>query len=834
LENPGGGKIGFALNDGRGTIIMIWDYNEEDLRSHLKHHLWHSLAKDHFSATKRDRYITTALTARDYVTKKWIETQQRYYDRDTKRVYYLSLEFLLGRLLMNTILNLGMEDAFSEAADVLETNLESVVTTEWDAGLGHGGLGRLAACFLDSMATLGIPGYGYGIRYEYGIFFQRIRDGYQVETPDNWLRYGIPWEFPRPSVLYMVRYHGRVNAVTGGDGRKRMELVDTDNVMAMAYDYPVPGYRNGVVNTLRLWSAKSTREFDLDYFNSGDYVRAMAEKDRSESISKVLYPNDTSLAGKELRLKQQYFFSSATLQDIIRRFLKGSQDFSRLPDKVAIQLNDTHPSIAIPELMRILVDDHGIDWDDAWNITTRTFSYTNHTILPEALETWPEEIIGSLLPRHYQIIQEIDRRFLIQVAYRFPEESKKTDSMAIVTRQPQGTIHMARLAIVGSRKVNGVSALHSDILKKTVFHDFSEMWPDKFTNVTNGVTPRRWILEANPSLSRLLCDRLGDSWVDHAEKLRDLEPLADDPDFRNRFMEAKTRNKERLVQCMDEKLKVRANPSLFLDCQVKRFHEYKRQLLNILHVLTLYNRIVDGTEGENFLPRTVLFSGKTAPGYAICKLIIKLIHSVAAVIDAHPRMKDKLKVCFVPNYSVSAAQIIIPAAELSEQISTAGFEASGTGNMKFTMNGSLTIGTLDGANVEIREQVGEENFFLFGMKADETFALRGHYDPAGISARTPELQKILDQLTGGYYSPGDRDLFKPITQTLLNPNDRFFVLADYEDYVRCQASVAEAYRDRDRWAKMAILNVARSGIFSSDRSIQEYAKNIWEVNPILP
>ncbi|MCX8026915.1 MAG: glycogen/starch/alpha-glucan phosphorylase [Thermodesulfovibrionales bacterium] len=801
------------------------------LHEALLDHLTYDLAKDMYSATNHDKYTSVVLSVREQLVENWILTQQTYYNLDVKRVYYLSLEFLLGRLLRNYIINLNMHDDYYRAVDVLGMSLLDIVEHEWDAGLGNGGLGRLAACFIDSLATLQYPAYGYGIRYEYGIFTQKIMDGWQVESPDNWLRYGNAWEFPRPEVIYNVRFYGRVNTITSGGGKYRMEWVDGDEVMAMAYDYPVPGFRNKTVNTLRLWSAKSTREFNLDYFNSGDYIKAMESKSESESISKVLYPNDTSLAGKELRLKQQYFFVSATIKDIIRRFKKFHHSFKEFPDEVAIQLNDTHPSIAIPELMRILVDEELLAWDDAWEITKKTISYTNHTVLPEALEIWSEGLFAHLLPRHLQIIQEINRRFMIAVDERFPNEDWRKEQMSIITGWDQKFIHMARLSIVGSHTINGVSELHSQILKDKVFKNFYEMYPERFTNVTNGITPRRWLLQANFGLSKLITSAIGEKWMTNLDELRKLEQFAEDKEFVRRFAQAKQFNKEFLAKYIKKTCDIEINPNFMLDSQVKRFHEYKRQLLNLLHVITLYNRIREGKDNGHYPPRVVLFSGKSAPAYYICKLIIKLIHNVSQAIANDPLVSKKLQLVFVPNYGVTLAQRIIPASELSEQISTAGYEASGTGNMKFTLNGALTIGTLDGANVEIRQEVGEENFFLFGLTAEEIFALRPHYNPYHYYESNPELKQCIDQIGSGYFSPENTNLFKPLVDSLLG-YDRFFVLADYESYIKCQERVGETYLDEKKWNKMAILNVARVGKFSSDRAINEYAQNIWHIREV--
>ncbi|HQM75670.1 MAG TPA: glycogen/starch/alpha-glucan phosphorylase [Syntrophorhabdaceae bacterium] len=803
----------------------------EKLHRSLLDNLTYNLAKDMYSATPRDKFNSVVLSVREMIVKNWINTQQRYYDVNAKRIYYLSLEFLLGRLLKNYVINLGLSDEYGKAVDVLGLSYEDALEHEWDAGLGNGGLGRLAACFLDSLATLQYPGYGYGIRYEYGIFQQKIKDGFQVEIPDNWLRYGNPWEFPRPELLYSVRFYGKIGTIAGRNGRFRMKWIDGDEVMAMAYDYPVPGFKNNTVNTLRLWAAKSSREFDLEFFNSGDYIRAVQDKNSSENISKVLYPSDQYAAGKELRLKQQYFFVSATLKDIVRRYKKFHQSYNEFPDSVAIQLNDTHPSVAIPELMRIFVDHDGLNWDDAWKITSKTFGYTNHTVLPEALETWTEGLFGYLLPRHLQIVQEIDRRFLVQVTEMFPGDKERKNRVAIISGNGERVVNMARLAIVGSHSVNGVSMLHSDILKQNLFRDFFEMMPEKFKNVTNGITPRRWLLQSNPQLSRLIMDAIGDKWATDLEELKNLEAFVEDKEFCKEFRLIKEANKDALSDYIFKAYWISFPSEYLLDCQTKRFHEYKRQLLNILHIVTMYNRIKEGRADKNITPRTVLFSGKSAPSYFMCKLIIKLIHSISAAIDADPSVSDRLRVIFVPNYDVSIAQRIMPAAELSEQISTAGYEASGTGNMKYTINGALTIGTLDGANVEIREEVGEDNFFLFGYKTEELEALRAHYNPRQVYEENKELKQAIDQIAGGYFSPDIRNLFQPIVSSILD-YDKYFVLADYASYIECQERVDKAYRNKDQWIKMSILNVARSGKFSSDRSIREYAENIWSILPV--
>ncbi len=800
----------------------------KDYKQHLLNQLTYALSKDMYSATERDKYNATVLSIRAQIVNKWINAQQAYYKVDAKRLYYLSLEFLMGRLLKNYLINLDHLKIYGEAIDVLATNLEDVFTYEFDAGLGNGGLGRLAACFLDSMATLNFPCYGYGIRYEYGIFTQKIMDGYQTEAPDNWLRYGNPWEFPRPELMYPVRFYGKVECHLNSNP----EWIDADEIRAMAYDYPVPGFGTDTVNTLRLWAAKSTRDFDFDYFNNGDYIRAVENKNNSENISKVLYPNDISLAGKELRLKQQYFFVAATLADIARRYKKYHKNYNDFPRKVAVQLNDTHPSIAIAEMMRIFIDEERIEWEIAKKITQQTFAYTNHTILPEALETWSEELFARMLPRHLQIIHEMDRKFLVQVARRFPDEPEKAKNMGIVTGGENRVVNMARLAIIGSHTINGVSELHTELLKNRVFKDFYMMFPEKFRNITNGITHRRWLLEANPDLSSIITETIGNGWIKDLDELKKLEPFIEDKIFCDRFREIKYNNKKRLLRSIEHDFRLSFNPDFMLDCHVKRLHEYKRQLLNVFHIITLYNRIKDGRIDENFSPRVFMFSGKSAPGYLICKLIIKLIHNVSEVISAHPLVRDKIEVVFVPNYGVSLAQLIMPAAELSEQISTAGYEASGTGNMKFALNGALTIGTYDGANIEIRQEVGEDNFFLFGLDAEAIFELKTSYNPNKYIEQNKELALIMKQLSDGYFSPENPGLFKPIVESILS-GDKYCVLADYASYIECQEKVSKAYQDQEKWTKMAILNVARSGKFSSDRAVNEYAKNIWNLSAVI-
>ncbi|MEX2445004.1 MAG: glycogen/starch/alpha-glucan phosphorylase [Alkalispirochaeta sp.] len=796
-------------------------------------HLEFSQAKDEYSATPLDLYKSLALTLRDLLFERWIDTMQTYYKKPSKRVYYLSMEFLMGRALDNAIVNLGVREAVEKAIGEWDLSLEDLLELEYDAGLGNGGLGRLAACFLDSMATLALPAYGYGIRYEYGIFFQRIRNGEQVETPDPWLRYGNPWEIERPEFLYPVHFYGSVQQGYDERGRERTEWVDAQEVMAMAYDTPIPGYRNDTVNNMRLWAAKSTRDFELSYFNHGDYEQAVSDKVITETISKVLYPNDNVFEGKELRLKQEYFFVSATLQDILRRYTKiHGSTFENFTDQVAIQLNDTHPAIGIAELMRLLVDREGLKWDAAWDITCRTFAYTNHTVLPEALEKWPVDLFARVLPRHLQIVFRINHNFLEEVAQRFPGDSDRMRRMSIIEEDHGKKIRMANLAIVGSHSVNGVSALHSEIIKRDLFRDFNELWPEKFNNKTNGITQRRWLRTSNPGLSRLVSEQIGERWIANLDELRKLEPLVEDAAFRTRWMAVKRANKERMAGYILKHNSLVVDPDSLFDVQVKRIHEYKRQLLNVLHVIYHYNRITDDPTAQ-VVPRTVIFGGKAAPGYHMAKLIIRLINGVAEVVNNDPVTQGKLRVLFLANYNVSLAEKLMPAADLSEQISTAGTEASGTGNMKFSLNGALTIGTLDGANVEIGEEVGEENIFIFGLKTEEVEASRRDgYDPWHYYHADGGLRRVLDMISGGAFSPDDPGCFRPITDALLQHGDTYRLLADFRPYVEAQAAVARLYQDREAWARMSILNVARMGKFSSDRTIMQYASEIWNAKPV--
>jgi starch phosphorylase len=796
--------------------------------------LTYSVAKDSITATDRDWFFTAAYVARDRMIDRWMETMRRYYDEDVKRIYYFSMEFLMGRTLMNSLHNLGFDQQYRKALSELGVDLDKVREIEQDAALGNGGLGRLAACFLDSMATLELPGYGYGIRYEYGMFAQRIENGRQIEHPDNWLRYGNPWEFARPEVLFQVKFNGHVVQYKDDKGVERYHWIDTDDVMAMAFDTPIPGYGTRTVNNMRLWAAKATRDFELRYFNEGDYIKAVADKNDSENLSKVLYPNDTTEMGRELRLKQQYFFVCASLQDVFYRHSKHHDDFDSLPDKVAIQLNDTHPSIAIAELMRVLVDLHHLEWGKAWDITTRTFAYTNHTLMPEALETWPVAMFAKLLPRHLQIIYEINQRFLKDVMHQYPGDSDRLRRMSIIDEAADRRIRMAHLAIIGSHKVNGVAQIHTELMKQTIFADFDHFYPGKIVNMTNGITPRRWLNQANPRLSELISSRIGRGWVKDLSQLKLLVPFADDAEFRKEFATVKRANKEHFAALLKQKLNINADVNSLFDVQIKRIHEYKRQLLNLLHVVTLYNRIRHNP-AIDFVPRTVIFGGKAAPGYATAKLVIKLINDVADIINNAPQVSGRLKMVFVPNYDVSTAEDMIPAADLSEQISTAGTEASGTGNMKLALNGALTIGTLDGANIEIGEEVGADNIFIFGLTAAEVARVKTNgYNPWDYYHANGELREVLDMIGSGFFSPDEPDRFKPIVDTLLQHGDHYLLLADYAGYIACQGKVDIAYQNKEQWVRSAILNVANMGKFSSDRTIRQYAEQIWDAKPVPP
>ena len=802
----------------------------ETLKEDIRKHMFAFLGKDIARAGIHDYYKALAYTMRERMAEHWIRTQRSYYDKSSKRVYYLSLEFLVGRSLKNNVLCLGLEDQVRETLAALGQDYEEITEAEWDAGLGNGGLGRLASCYLDSMATLGVPGYGYGIRYEYGIFHQSIQDGWQVERPDNWLRFGNPWEYDRSGYLFPVQFGGQVKAYTDDQGRLRHVWEPSEKVMAMAYDMMIPGFENGNVINMRLWSAKSSRDFDLEFFNSGAYLRAIEDKAKSENISKVLYPQDSFVEGQELRLKQQYFFVAATFHDITRRHLKHHQHFDDLPDLVAVQLNDTHPAIAIAELMRILVDDHLLPWDKAWGICVGTFAYTNHTVMPEALETWPVDLMARVLPRHMEIIFEINRRFLDKVRHRYPGDDGKLSRLSLIGEDFGKRVRMANLAVLGSHSVNGVSALHSNILKESTFRDFNEMFPERFNNKTNGVTPRRWLRQCNPDLSSLITEAIGTGWINRLERLHELVPLAEDAGFRESWAKVKLHNKQHLSDYVHHKINKELDPATLFDVQVKRIHEYKRQLLNVLNLISVYDALRSGQAGPDIVPRTVLFGGKAAPGYRMAKLIIRLIHAVAETVHREPRCQGLLNVAFIPNYCVSNAEKIIPGTDLSEQISLAGTEASGTGNMKFSLNGALTIGTLDGANVEIRERVGAENFFLFGMTTPEVNALKARgYNPLEFYHHDDTLHRVIDLIASGHFSLLQPDLFRPLVDSLLRDGDRWMVLADFRSYVDTQKQVSRLYQDHDLWTKKSILNTAGMGYFSSDRAIAEYAEDIWGV-----
>jgi starch phosphorylase len=803
----------------------------DTLKRSFADHLQYSQAKDEHTATEMDRYFAVAHAVRDRMMRRWIETQQSYYKVDAKRVYYLSLEFLMGKALENNLLNLGLYDNMRAALKDLGLELGDMLAQEPDAGLGNGGLGRLAACFLDSLATLSYPAYGYGIRYEFGIFEQAIRNGYQVELPEEWLKFGNAWEVARPEYVVPVAFYGRTEHGTDERGRYRVRWTDARHVLGMPYDTPIAGYRNGTVNTLRLWRARAHQELDLADFNAGDYLAAVADKDVSEIISKVLYPNDLTVMGKELRLQQQYFFVCCSIHDIINRHLKVHEGFESFPDKVAIQLNDTHPAIAIAELMRVLVDEQGMAWDDAWEICEATFGYTNHTLMPEALERWSVDLFGRVLPRHLEIVFEVNRRFLEGVRRGGRADEPAIARMSLIEEGPVKQVRMANLAVIGSHSVNGVAALHTELLKKELFHDFHQLWPEKFNNKTNGVTPRRWLLQANQPLAGAITEVIGPDWVTDASRLRGLEPLAEDAGFRRLFRRVKRDNKERLAAIVKAENGITLDLESMFDVQVKRIHEYKRQLLAVLRVAWEVLRMKED-KGYDPYPRSYLFGGKAAPGYAMAKWIVKLINSVGDVANRDPDVRGRIAVAFLRNYRVSLAERIFPAADLSEQISTAGKEASGTGNMKFTMNGALTIGTLDGANVEIREEVGPESFFLFGLTVEQVSAMRRHgYDPREYYRSDPRLRRVVDALGGAMFSPEEPGLFRPIVDSLLSA-DPYFVLADFAAYCACQDEVEKAYRDPERWTRMAIRNVARSGKFSSDRTIHEYAEQIWGVDPV--
>jgi len=806
--------------------------DSSQLKKNILHHVKVTLGNDPDSLDKYTCYMGLANCVREKLLSRWIEAQKALYDTFAKRVYYLSLEFLPGPFLRNYLISLGMEEAANTAVQELGFDLEELEEEELDPGLGNGGLGRLASCYLDSLACQNLPAYGYGIRYDYGIFNQGLDKGFQVEKCDNWAQKGNPWDVLRRRHVFPVKFFGHTETFEGEDGQIKHRWQEGESVLAMANDILIPGYDTSFVSNMRLWVARASQEFNFQDFNQGDYIGAVQSKVNSENISKVLYPNDEKDSGKELRLKQQYFLVAATLADILRRFKNQSHNILEFPDYVAIQLNDTHPSIAVAELMRILVDKENLNWDEAWDICNRTFAYTNHTVLPEALETWPVDLIGKLLPRHLEIITEINHRFLESVREQFPDEPQLVPNLSLFSEGPIKVLRMANLAIVGSHTVNGVAALHSEIIKNELFHDFERVFPGRFQNVTNGITPRRWLFQANPKLSELITSKIGPTWVNNLDQLKGLEPLADDSSFCKQWQEIKLANKQRLARYVLRKTGIGIDSNTLFDVQVKRIHEYKRQLLNVLHVITLYNQLRESADTD-ITPRTIIFAGKAAPAYHMAKLTIKLINSVAATISADAMARGKLRMVFLPNYCVSQAEKIVSAADLSEQISTAGLEASGTGNMKMSLNGALTIGTLDGANVEIMEEVGQENIFIFGLTAEEVTSKRNEgYDPWEVYNSNPELKQVLDMIGSGFFCPEEPQLFQPIIDSLLKGGDYYLLLADYEAYVAKQKEVAQLYKDQAKWARLSILNTARMGKFSSDRSVMEYANKIWQVNPL--
>ena len=781
-------------------------------------------------ATPHDLFRAQALTVRDRLIQRWAATQKTYNERGVKRVFYFSAEFLMGRLLGNNLLNLGIRDEMESAMADYGLSLHDIEEVENDAGLGNGGLGRLAACFLDSCATLGLPVTGYGIRYEFGIFRQELENGYQVEAPDQWLKFGNPWEIARPEYSVKVRFGGRTEAYLDSKGEVRIRWVDTQDVLGVPYDTPIPGYGNNTVNNLRLWSSTADKAFDFKSFDQGDYEAAVRAKTESENISKVLYPNDNSMQGKELRLKQQYFFVSCSLQDIVRRYLRDNEDFSSFAEKVTVQLNDTHPTIAIPELMRIFLDDHHMPWNDAWKITQKTFAYTNHTLLPEALEKWPVSLIERLLPRHLELVYEINSRFLDQVRKKYYGQLDRIERMSIVSSSPK-MIRMAHLAVVGCFSVNGVAELHTELLRTRVLTDFAEMFPERFNNKTNGVTPRRWIQYSNPLLTELLDKTIGDAWKKDLEELADLDDHIPKKALRDRFRKVKEAAKRKVADYIALHKGIEIDPESLFDIQIKRFHEYKRQHLNVLHIIHLYNEIKKNPASE-IVPRTFIFAGKAAPGYFLAKRIIKLINAVAEVVNNDPDVDGRIRVIFLENYNVSLAELLMPAADVSEQISTAGYEASGTGNMKFALNGAVTIGTLDGANVEIRQCVGHDNFFLFGLTAEEVEErTKSRYNPYKEYEKCQPLREVIDLVATNHFSPEEPSVFYPVLDELIK-TDRFMVLSDFWAYVRCQRKVAAAFAKKDEWTKIALRNIARCGKFSSDRTILQYADEIWDVEPV--
>ncbi len=804
----------------------------EDLKNAILDSLIYDQARYPGRATLLDDYLALATAVRDRVTERWVATMHAYAKQDVRVVCYLSAEYLLGPQLGNNLLNLGITEPAYQALRELELDPAAVLDEEPEPGLGNGGLGRLAACYMDSLATLQLPALGFGIRYEYGIFDQIIRDGWQVEVTDKWLQWGNPWEIARPEGAVTVGFGGKTESYFDDQSRYRVRWIPDHGVRAIPYDTPIGGYQTNNVNTLRLWKAEAIESFNFRAFNTGDYIGSVREKVQSENITKVLYPNDETMSGKELRLEQQFFFVSASLQTLVKIHLRQHRPLEAFHEKWAIQMNDTHPSVAVAELMRLLVDEHGLAWEAAWNTTVKTFGFTNHTLMPEALERWPIALFTSLLPRHMEIVFEINRRFLDDVRAKFPNDDGRLRRISLIDETGERYVRMAYLATVGSHAVNGVAALHSDLLKHDLLSDLFQMYPERFSNKTNGITPRRWLALANPALSKLITSRIGDSWVSNLDELRKLEGYVEDADFRESWRSTQHAVKHDLIDYIHNKTGVSVDPASMFDAMVKRIHEYKRQHLKVLHIVTLYNRL-KRNPSQQMVPRTFLFGGKAAPGYFMAKLIIKLINSVAEVIHNDPAVDGRLRVVFLPDYNVTFGQRVYPAADLSEQISLAGKEASGTGNMKFAVNGALTVGTLDGANIEIRQAVGPENFFLFGLTNDQVYAKKAEgYRPKEFYDSNSELRETLDGLGSGLFSRGDASLFRPLLDTLLYRDDPYMLLADYQSYIECQDRISEAYLNTDQWTRMSILNTARMGRFSSDRAVREYSDEIWHVKPV--
>lgn len=816
------------------TEMPALGMDTQDIKEDFQRYFSHTLGRDVRSVSSFYPYTALVLTLRDRLVERVKATRQAYEKADTKRMHYLSLEFLMGRALGNAMLNLGVADNVKEVMVNFGMKLEEIAEAEHDAGLGNGGLGRLAACFLDSCATLQLPVVGYGIRYEYGMFRQKIENGHQREEPDHWLRDGNPWEIERPEFTQRIKFGGRSEFYQDSNGQSRVRWVETEDVLAVPYDIPIPGYRNNTVNTLRLWKSAATDEFNLADFNAGSYTEAVAAKNAAENITMVLYPNDASENGKELRLRQQYFLASASLHDVIRRWIRDhGKDFSQFADKNCFQLNDTHPTCAIAELMRQLIDEQHLDWDSAWAIVSKSMAYTNHTLLPEALEKWPVRMFQRLLPRLMDIIYEINARFLSEVSRRWPGDNNRIQRMSIIEEGSEPQVRMAYLATVGSYSVNGVAELHSTLLQQGLFRDFYELWPEKFNNKTNGVTQRRWLAWCNPGLRDLINKTIGESWVTELDQLAGLAPLATNAEFQKSWHQVKQANKSRLAELVETECGVRFNVDAMFDVQVKRIHEYKRQLLNVLHLIHLYDRIKRG-DISDWTPRCVLIGGKAAPGYHMAKLIIKLINNVAKTINDDVSVGDLLKVAFLPNYRVSTMEIICPGTDLSEQISTAGKEASGTGNMKFMMNGAITIGTYDGANIEILEEVGDDNFFLFGLNAAQVQETRKYYNPKSIVESDDDLRRVMHLLECGHFNQFEHHIFEPIVSALMSANDPWLVLADFRGYIDAQQRAATVYRDQQRWTSMSIRNTAASGKFSTDRTMREYNADIWKLESISP